>query len=662
MGFLQPLVLVALPLALVPAILEWRGRRTGTSIRFSSLYLLERARRTPVRWTATRSWWVIVLRCLVIVAIILAAARPVGPGRGVPSSHYPTRAIVAVDVSASMDQMVMGGSVWTSAQLAADSVLAMAGPDDRIALAAVADGLQGWWEGPPDALRQRLRELEPTARRSDWPRILASLELREENGTETYLFTDGARGAVSPTPSTGRGEAVSRVRRIRVWAGGERGNRVLEGGVWITAEDVTLVARGWDWEGPEAAVVGRIRGSEIVEEIPVPLDGAVSPATWSVADTATFGFREADRLEGDDRWFVARGGSGGTYRVARWVPRDEPTQPAGLFWEAALKSARGSVRVERHESLARLVARPPHLALLPLRVYGADQVEQLISLMDSGTKLLFVPSCAAAGCVPRSGWLPGVRPAVPDLDWRLARAPNLARLSPRPTGSSPEVRGTPPIPQHLLDRVDVRPAVAIRGGVEPEWRWDLSDGSPAMWARGPVGVWVVPLGLPVTRLGTTPVFPLAVKTVMSIWDPRWRTPGSIHVGEAIDAGSDGGTVSGPMTGDSRTWEIAPGGPSPRPTEPGIYRVVARSSGGDGREETGSDTFVAVNGDPREGDLAPIGGEVWLAAWGTVPVEHDRWKDVVFARRRGPELWRWLLLLAVVGLVAEVAMRRDPDHK
>ena len=49
MGFLHPLALLALPLALLPLWLEWRGLQSGTPIRFSSLYLLERARRSATQ-------------------------------------------------------------------------------------------------------------------------------------------------------------------------------------------------------------------------------------------------------------------------------------------------------------------------------------------------------------------------------------------------------------------------------------------------------------------------------------------------------------------------------------------------------------------------------------------------------------------------------------
>ena len=111
MGFLHPLALLALPLSLLPLWLEWRGLRTGPPIRFSSVYLLERARRTHVPRLPTRSRWVALLRALAILLLVTAAARPLGCGSGDPASHRPTRAIVAVDVSGSAGQILDGVSI-----------------------------------------------------------------------------------------------------------------------------------------------------------------------------------------------------------------------------------------------------------------------------------------------------------------------------------------------------------------------------------------------------------------------------------------------------------------------------------------------------------------------------------------------------------------------
>ena len=66
--------------------------------------------------------------------------------------------------------------------------------------------------------------------------------------------------------------------------------------------------------------------------------------------------------------------------------------------------------------------------------------------------------------------------------------------------------------------------------------------------------------------------------------------------------------------------------------------------------------MAVNGDPAEGDLARVPPATWEAAWGAV-VAPDAWREALFPRRRGPELWPWALVLAVLALGAEAVVRR-----
>ncbi|HUP19342.1 MAG TPA: BatA domain-containing protein, partial [Gemmatimonadota bacterium] len=413
MGFLTPWALLAAPLALVPLILEWRGRRTGEPVRFSSLYLLERARETPRR-TLTRSRWVLLLRILTILVLVLAAARPVGPGRGGPGLHRPTRAIVAVDVSASVAQRRKGRPVWEGLRAAADSVLAAATADDRIALAAVADGVVGWWEAEPAALRRRLAGLEPTARASDWPAALAALAARAEDGTESYLFTDGAGGAHPPAPARGAAGAAtlpSGHRALWLPAGSAPPNRGLTAAEWTGPATVALAGRAWGPGAPAVAEAGRVRGEELAEPAALPLDGSVSAPAWAVADTATFALTGEDGLPGDDRLFVAAPATGRTaggepYRVVRWAPGDEPPEPGPLFWEAALEASDRGVRMERARSLSELAARPPDLALLPLRTYAGAAAATLAALAGAGTRLLFAPACPEPACVPPPGWLP----------------------------------------------------------------------------------------------------------------------------------------------------------------------------------------------------------------------------------------------------------------
>jgi hypothetical protein len=165
-----------------------------------------------------------------------------------------------------------------------------------------------------------------------------------------------------------------------------------------------------------------------------------------------------------------------------------------------------------------------------------------------------------------------------------------------------------------------------------------------------VAVWLVPLGPPHTNLATTPVFPLVAGTALDAWDPRWSSGGAgSRVGERIRGLPPGATVTGPLHAgdDAGTWEVPDAGDGPAVERAGIYRV---------RDPAGGTIFVAVNGHPAEGDLTRVPPAAWETAWGAA-VAPVAWRAALFPRRRGPELWPWALVLAVLALAAEAAVRR-----
>ncbi len=652
MRFLAPYALLALPLALVPLWLAWRSQRSQSPTRFSSVYLVERARLDPTRHILTRSRWVELLRALVIGLVIMAAARPVGPGSGGPESHFSTRLVVAVDVSASVGQRREGVTAWSAIQTWADSLLAMVGPDDEAALAAVADGIVGWWDGPPDTLRRQLTALVPTARASDWPRTLSALAGRLEGDGEGYLLTDGAQGPGGRLTNEEWADPVGGLssghRVVRTWQPGLGVNRGLVAAQPEPSGEVALGARTWGQEEPQSLLAGQLTGDQVINAQPIPADGSLGAARWAVEDTATFALLGSDRLAADDRFYMARGGPSGVYRVARWAPPDEPPESGALFWEAALAAAPRAPLVEQTGSLADLVDRAPDVALLPLRSYRTDQAALLAELAQTGTRLLFAPSCPDPACVPDGEWLPNGALGTPALAWRLAPADRRARLAGEPT----PVQAPVVVPDHLLARVPVRPAIDI-APTASDWRWELATGAPALWVKGSVAVWLVPFGPPVSRIGTTPVFALVADAVMAAWDARWRTAGgSLRPGQSVQLESSGGTVIGPLhVAPLARWEVPPGGVGPGLERVGLYRV-------DGERAS----FVAVNGESGEGDLTPIDPEAWEAAWGAAPVNDEAWRGELFPRRRGPELRSWFLALALVGLAVEAFLRHRVLNK
>jgi len=650
MGFLNPAALLALPLALLPLILDRMGRRRSTPLAFSSLYLLERARRVSSRRTPARAPWTALLRALAIALLVVAAARPIGPGGGSPAFHLPTRAIVAVDVSRSVAQSREDETAWEWIASAADSVLGLAARDDEIALVAVADGVVGWWEGPADGLRERVAALGPTGRSSDWEATLAGLAARETEGTETYLLTDGARGVREPRTPVDASDAVHRV--LRVWPAPPGFNRTAADAWWVGPGRIALLGRAWGEEAPRSTDAGRLIGDRLVDRRAVGLGGEEAgrgegPTTWAVGDTATLALAPGDRLPEDDRIAVARG-RGETYHVVRWAPADRGPEPGDLFWEAALATASRRPTTERVGTLAGVVAADPDLALLPIRRYRNDEAAVLMTLVESETRLLFAPPCPDPACAPPPDWMPAAGPEVPPLRWNGPAPGRASSLAPRPP-SAGEREADRGVPDHVAARVPVRGGLRPAGGPEPEWTWDLVDGSPALWVRGPVAVWLVPFGPPVTRLGTTPLFPLVADAAMTRWDPAWRRRATVRVGEEIPLLDPpiATTVTGPLgEGETRRWTVAPGGPAPRPERPGLYRI-----------ESDTVWFVAVRSAPGEGDLRVVRDETWRAAWGVAPTPSGSWPQALFPRRRGPERTAWAVVLALFLLWIAALVRR-----
>jgi len=89
MGFLQPLALLALGAATIPALLHLLQRREPPTVPFPAVRYLAEAERRHSRRLKLRHLLLLLLRTALVVTVVLAAARPVAP---VPSggAHAPT--------------------------------------------------------------------------------------------------------------------------------------------------------------------------------------------------------------------------------------------------------------------------------------------------------------------------------------------------------------------------------------------------------------------------------------------------------------------------------------------------------------------------------------------------------------------------------------------
>ena len=146
MTFLSPAYLFGLMAIGIPLWLHLARRRKTVPIPFSSLRYLKLASARMQRQARLEDLWLLVLRCLVLVFLVLALARPVLPARhAFFGLGRPRALLVVIDATASMAwsgaQTKQGGSrLERSKALAADWLRSLPAAD-RVALWVVADKL-----------------------------------------------------------------------------------------------------------------------------------------------------------------------------------------------------------------------------------------------------------------------------------------------------------------------------------------------------------------------------------------------------------------------------------------------------------------------------------------------------------------------------------------
>lgn len=137
-GFLHPWMLAALPAVALPLLLHLLARREPPTVAFPAVRYLRTATAEHQRRFRLQHWLLLLLRMLLILALILAAAGPTMQLSGVPG-HAPGALVIILDNSASSGAMVGGTPQLEALARAARAALARATPDDAVWL-VLADG------------------------------------------------------------------------------------------------------------------------------------------------------------------------------------------------------------------------------------------------------------------------------------------------------------------------------------------------------------------------------------------------------------------------------------------------------------------------------------------------------------------------------------------
>ena len=200
MSFLAPLYLLLGGAVAVPLLLHLLRRRIGARLEFPAARYLLRAEKENSRTLRIRNLLLMMLRIAALLAITVAAARPVA--RWLGAGHGPTALAIVVDNSLSSSVVVNGRPLLDQFKGMAKDVLSNATPSDRLWLVTIDGHVRG---GTPAVLRDEVNRLEAIAGAGDPATSLSrAASVVRASGLEAKqvaLVTDGQRTEWQRTPS-----------------------------------------------------------------------------------------------------------------------------------------------------------------------------------------------------------------------------------------------------------------------------------------------------------------------------------------------------------------------------------------------------------------------------------------------------------------------------
>ena len=195
MSFLAPLFLAGLAALAVPIFVHLINRERKEITEFPSLMFLQRIPYRSVRRQKIRNWLLFVMRCLAVILLVAAFARPFFAKRFARAGGALDSArevVVLLDRSYSMGY----GDQWGRAQAAARSVIGGIGANDKLTLVAFAETPTALNQASSDqgSLRAALDAVKLSSRTTKYaPALKLATKILEESDLarrEVVLITD----------------------------------------------------------------------------------------------------------------------------------------------------------------------------------------------------------------------------------------------------------------------------------------------------------------------------------------------------------------------------------------------------------------------------------------------------------------------------------------
>ncbi|HUG28795.1 MAG TPA: BatA domain-containing protein [Gemmatimonadales bacterium] len=197
-AFTAPWVLGGLVLAAVPIVLHLVARREPPVVEFPAVRYLEETSRRHQRRVHLQHWMLLLVRTLLIVLLVLAAAGPTREGGVELGGHSPTALVIILDNSLSSGAVRGGEPTLSQLRAAAAATLERATPADRLWL-VTADGVPR--SGSAEVLRAVVDSIEASEWRLDLGAALTvsqALLATTSLPGEVVMLTDLQATAVSP--------------------------------------------------------------------------------------------------------------------------------------------------------------------------------------------------------------------------------------------------------------------------------------------------------------------------------------------------------------------------------------------------------------------------------------------------------------------------------
>lgn len=200
-AFLHPWVLLGLPVAAIPLVLHLIQRRDPPTLEFPAVRYLVQVTQEYQRHLRLRHLLLLLVRTLMILGLVLAAAGPTAPVRRA-ASHAPSALVVVLDDSPSSGAVVAGTTRLTDLRAAAKRILERSNPTDALWLLA-SDGVAR--RGGAGDLVRAVDSLSPSVRRMDLGQavtLAGEILSTDHRPGGIVVLTDLQATALSPaTPS-----------------------------------------------------------------------------------------------------------------------------------------------------------------------------------------------------------------------------------------------------------------------------------------------------------------------------------------------------------------------------------------------------------------------------------------------------------------------------